>query len=70
MKMFINIKKNFYRPRREDFNDVENVIDYIEAEDRGRYFGGCFEKYGMCPLTIRRFLPDNYVEMMKKRRRR
>jgi len=57
-------------PRRENFNDIENVIDYLEAEDRGRYFGGCFEKYGMCPLTVRRFLPDNYVEMMKKRRRR
>merc|ERR1711971_1230034 len=55
-------------PRRDGRDDETN--DYTLAEDQGRYFGGCFEKYGKCPLTIRRLLPDNYIEMMKRRRRR
>ena len=57
----------FYRPRRQSLQGMQNSIDYIEAEDRGRSIGGCFDKYGRCPLTIRRLLPDNYVEVMKKR---
>lgn len=55
-----------FSPRREGY-DVTN--DYTDAEDQGRQFGGCFAKYGACPLTIRRLLPDRYVEMMKRRRK-
>ena len=28
------------RPRRESMYGIENSIDYLEAEDRGRDFGG------------------------------
>ena len=59
--------KLLYRPRRGD--GTATVNEYLEAEDQGRSLGRCFDKYGACPLTVRRILPDNYVEMMKKRRK-
>merc|ERR1712029_755702 len=56
-------------PRREGDGSSATVNEYQEAEDQGRVFGRCFDKYGVCPLTVRRILPDNYAEMMKKKRK-
>ena len=56
-----------FRPRRGDgrrrkgnddpFKNNESLLaDYIDAEDEGKSSGGCFQKYGMCPFSIRSIL--------------
>lgn len=53
---------------RTDSNEMMN--DYVAAEIQGKAYGECSTKYGKCPLTIRRLLPESYVnEVMRKRRK-
>ena len=33
------------------------LADYIDAESRGKNIGECSKVYGMCPFSIRSFLP-------------
>ena len=33
------------------------LADYIDAETHGKNNGDCFQRYGMCPFSIRSLLP-------------
>lgn len=57
-----------FSPRKGKTKKLE---DYLEAETQGLTYGNCDEVYGQCPLTIRKILPEKFVNkaIMKKKKK-
>jgi hypothetical protein len=50
---------------------TKKLDDYVEAETRGQTDGNCGEVYGQCPLSIRKILPETFINkvIMKKKKK-